>query len=92
MKKEKIVVTAIGANKSGVVANISQIIAQYNCSIMDMAQTIIDDLFALIMVVDITDLNMDFSAFKEKLEERAAGIGIKIFVQHENVFRFMHRI
>ncbi|MGM0607511.1 MAG: ACT domain-containing protein [Candidatus Muiribacteriota bacterium] len=92
MKKEKIVITALGVNKAGVVANITSILGKYNCSIMDMAQTIIDDLFALIMIVDISDLNMDFSSFKTKLEKKADNIGIKIFVQHENVFRFMHRI
>jgi ACT domain-containing protein len=57
-----------------------------------MTQTIIDDLFAMIIIVDITDLKMDFSDFKEKLETKGDNMGIKIFVQHENVFRMMHRI
>lgn len=92
MKKEKIVITALGVNKSGVVANITSVLASYNCSIQDMNQTIIDELFAMILIVDITDLNMDFASFKDKLERKGEEIGIKIFVQHENVFRMMHRI
>jgi len=92
MKKEKVVLTAIGANKSGIVASVSQTVADYNCNILDMTQTIIDELFAMIIIVDITDLKMDFSDFKEKFEKRGEELGIKIFVQHENVFRYMHRI
>ncbi|MCK9225160.1 MAG: ACT domain-containing protein [Candidatus Muirbacterium halophilum] len=92
MKKEKIVITVLGVNKSGVVANVTSVLAKYNCSIQDMNQTIIDDLFAMILIVDITDLNMDFAAFKEKIEGKGEEIGVKIFIQHENVFRMMHRI
>lgn len=92
MKREKVVITALGVNKSGIVANITSVFSEYNCSIQDMTQTIIDDLFAMILIVDITDLNMDFSDFKQKLEYKGEEIGTKIFVQHENVFRMMHRI
>ncbi|MFW5781992.1 MAG: ACT domain-containing protein [Candidatus Muiribacteriaceae bacterium] len=92
MKKEKVVITVLGVNRPGIMANITGVIADYNCSVEDMTQTIIDDLFAMIIIVDITDLKMDFADFKEKLETKGDNMGIKIFVQHENVFRMMHRI
>jgi ACT domain-containing protein len=90
--KDRVVVTAIGVNRAGVVAKVSTVLAENGASIEDMSQTIISDLFALIMLVDISSSPTQFKTLKEKLELAGDELGVKILAQHENVFRYMHRV
>lgn len=89
---EKIIITAMGANKVGVVAGITTLIAKNNINIHDMSQRIVDNLFTLIIIADFSDSVHDFNIIKDQFEELAKQLGIKIFTQHENVFKYMHRL
>jgi ACT domain-containing protein len=79
-------------NKPGVVAGITAILADYNINILEIKQNIIKELFSLIMVVDVDKSEVSFADIKEKLEKKAKDLGIQILIQHENIFRYMHRV
>ena len=88
----KVILTSFGYNKTGVVFEISKILAEHKCNIQDMTQKILQDYFTMIMIVDLTESNIKFNDLREKFLKLADGLGIKIFLQHEDVFNFMHRI
>lgn len=88
----RVVVTVVGKDKVGIIAGISNVLAEYSANILDISQTIMQEFFTMIMIVDITECQVDFNTLKEKLEEKGQEIGVKVSAQHEDVFQFMHRI
>ena len=92
MKKEQLIITTLGADKTGIVAGVSQILAENNVNIEDISQTILQGYFAMIMIVDITNSKISLKELKEQLDRKANEIGVKVLVQHENLFKSMHRI
>ena len=88
----KVILTSFGYNRTGVVFEISKILAEHKCDIQDMTQKILQDYFTMIMMVDLTGSNVKFNDLREKFLKLAESLGIKIFLQHEDVFNFMHRI
>jgi ACT domain-containing protein len=89
---ERAVVTVIGKDRVGIVANISSILAKHNVNILDISQTIMQDLFAMIMLVDISQADVDLSTLRSEIEAKAKEMGLQAIVQHENIFNYMHRI
>lgn len=88
----RIIITAFGVNQPGVVSTISTILAENQCDIQDITQKILQEFFTLIMIVDISNSPASFKELQTKLSEAAEKLKIKVFVQHEDVFKFMHRI
>ncbi len=90
------IVTAVGKNRTGVVATISSAVAACGGDLSDMNQTIVGDYFSLIFVVDLQGLvskGISFRVFKEKLLEEEARLGcVKILVMHEGIFSAMHKV
>ncbi len=91
-KRERVVITALGANKPGVLAGITRTIAESNVNIEDVTQKIMQDLFALMMVTDVAQANCSFDEFQSRMQKAADELKVKIFIQHEDVFKFMHRL
>lgn len=92
MEKELVVVTIIGLDKVGIVAGVSRVLAGYNVNIEDISQTIMNKYFAMIMLVDISRSKISLEKLQEKLDVHGSKMGVEIKVQHENVFKVMHRI
>ncbi len=90
--KDLIVISAVGLDQPGVIAKITGLIAEMDGNIQDISQNIMQNLFAVIMTVDITRCQCDFSVLKDKFEQLGEELGSKIIVQHQDTFRFMHRI
>jgi len=88
----RIILASFGLNRPGIVASISAVLAENNCSIEDMSQRIMQEFYTLIMIVNIEKSKADFAALSEKLKEVEQRLGVTIFVQHEDVFRYMHRV
>jgi ACT domain-containing protein len=92
MKRERLIITTIGADKTGIVASVSQILAENDVNIEDISQTILQGYFAMIMIVDITNSKVSLNDLKKQLDKKAETMGVKIFSQHEDLYRYMHRI
>ncbi len=91
-KKELVVITSIGLDKQGIVAAITGVLAEANVNIEDISQTIMDKYFTMMLLADISKSGVSVEELQGKLEERTKGLGQKIRVQHENVFKAVNRI
>jgi len=86
------VVVVIGQDRIGIVAGLSQVLASCGINILDIQQTLFQDLFVMSMLVDLAQAAEPLPSVRERLQERGNSLGVKVIVQHENVFRYMHRI
>lgn len=91
-QKEQVVITVLGANKPGILAGITRAIADANVNVEDVSQKIMQDLFALMMMTDFSMANCSFETFQARMQDVADQLKVKIFIQHEDVFRFQHRL
>ena len=88
----RVILTAFGLNKPGIVAGVTKALGESNCDIQDLSQKIMGDFFTMIMIIDISTSPKDLKEIQEQMANMAAELKIKIYLQHEDVFRFMHRI
>ncbi|WMJ22616.1 ACT domain-containing protein [Paludicola sp. MB14-C6] len=86
------VITVIGKDSVGILAKVSTICAQHNANVIDVTQTVMQDLFAMIMLTDISGLNSDFTKLVDKMNELGKTLGLEIHVMHEDIFNSMHNI
>ncbi len=86
------VVTVMGKDRTGIIAATSGLLAENDVNILDINQTILQELFTMIMLVDIEKSKIDFKTLGEKLDELGKELGVEIRVQHEDIFNSMHRI
>ncbi|MCB6615649.1 ACT domain-containing protein [Ruminococcus sp. 210702-SL.1.03] len=87
------IVTVIGKDAVGILAKVSTECANYNANVIEVTQSVIEDLFAMIMLVDISKLNIDFAEMAEKLAAKGENEwGLKVLAMHEDIFNCMHHI
>ncbi len=88
----KAIITAVGKDSIGIIAKICTCISDHKVGILDIAQTIVQGYFNMMMIVNITNLDMDFAAFNKVLGDLATELGIEIHCQRSDIFDKMHRI
>ena len=88
----KAIIAVIGQDRVGILAKISAVCAEKNASVDDVNQTVMQNYFAMTMLVDISTLNCSFRNLTEALTETGQQIGMKVHVMHEDIFNSMHRI
>ncbi|MDT3700310.1 MAG: ACT domain-containing protein [Thermincola sp.] len=88
----RVIISVLGRDKVGIIASVSGILAQTGVNILDISQTILQDIFTMVMVCDIKNSTVNFDVLKENLEAKGLELGVQVQVQHEDVFQFMHRI
>lgn len=91
-QQERAIVTVMGKDKVGIIATVSTTLSANTVNILDISQTILADFFTMIMVVDIANSNISLQELQQVLQEKGDEIGVQINVQHEDIFKFMHRI
>ncbi len=91
-ENSRVVVTVVGKDKVGIIARVANILAENNANILDISQTIMQEFFTMIMIVDIQNCKVDMAGLKETLNAEGEKIGVKISAQREDVFQYMHRI
>jgi len=90
--QNRIVIAVIGSDRPGIMAGVTAILAARNANILDVSQTIMSDLFTMVMLVDLQGISCKFAALKQELEAHGGRQGLSIIVQHEELFRAMHRV
>ena len=88
----KAVITVIGHDTVGILAKVSSACAEKGANIIDVTQSVMRDMFTMIMLVDIDGLTSDFSELSSSLEKLGEQIGMKVHVMHVDIFNSMHRI
>ena len=92
MKKLKAIVSVIGMDKPGIVAGVSTVLANHNVNITDISQSYAQEFFTMIMVVDFEKSKSSLKEVNDELKKLGEEIGIFVSIQHEDVFKAMHRI
>lgn len=90
--KNTAVVTVVGKDRVGIIAGVSALLAEENININDISQTILDDIFTMIMMVDLKNVAIESSDIAQKLNDLGAKLGVSITIQHTDLFNAMHRI
>ncbi len=91
-RSNRVIVTVIGKDQVGIIAAVSTILADTRANILDISQSIMDEFFVMIMMVDLAGASVPFEEVKRRLAEKGASMGLRIDAQHEDVFKYMHRI
>lgn len=86
------VVTVIGKDKTGIIAKVSTFLAERGVNILDISQTILDEYFAMIMLVDLSGSEAKLAVLAEECAEMGEKIGMSIHLQHEDIFNAMHSV
>ena len=93
MEKELVFITVIGKDRKGIVATISGFLYQHDINIVDINQRIMTDgYFVMTMLVDIKDAVIKMDKVSRELEKIGSELGMKVQLQHENIFKMMHRV
>lgn len=91
-KSEKAVITVVGKDMVGILAKVTEICAQQGVNVLEVTQSILQDLFAMVMLVDMAGAKTDVASLSERMDALGAELGLKIHVMHEDIFNSMHRI
>lgn len=88
----KAIVSIIGRDKIGIIAKVSTTLSETSINILDISQTILDQYFTMIMLVDLSKMSISFSELVKKMESIGENLGVSIKVQHQDIFDAMHKI
>ena len=88
----QVILTSFGLNKPGVIAAITTALSKSNCDISDLSQKLMGDFFTMIMIVDTSNSELSLSDIQNEMKKISDEMNIKIMLQHEEIFRGMHRI
>ncbi len=88
----KAVITVVGKDMVGILAKVAGECAKYNANVIEVTQSVLKDLFAMVMLVDITALSVGMAEFSRDMEELGRACALSIHVMHEDIFNSMHRI
>lgn len=86
------VITVLGKDMVGILARVSTICAENGVNVVEVTQSILQDLFAMIMVVDISKSRVPFNELSDKLTAIGEDMNLTVHVMHEDIFNSMHRI
>ncbi len=92
MSEERILVTALGRDRVGIVAGISAVLAEHNANIIELTSAEMGGSFVMVMLVDIAKADVSMVDLQAVLKSKGEEIGVQVTAQHEDVFRYMHRI
>ena len=86
------VISVTGKDNMGIIAKVSSLCAQHGANILDVSQTILEEYFVMIMLTDISKLDVGFTRFADVLDALAEENNLKIHAMHEDIFDSMHRV
>lgn len=86
------VLTVIGKDTVGILSKVSAVCAKHNANIIEVTQSVLQDMFAMIMLIDIQSLNIPFTELSDEMTKLGTEEKLSIHVMHEDIFNSMHRI
>ncbi len=88
----KAVITVVGKDCVGILAKVSTKCAQYNVNIIEVSQSVLQDMFCMIMLTDISGMEKALGEFGDDIAKMGKEMGMEIHVMHEDIFNSMHRV
>lgn len=89
---DRLVISVFGRDHPGIVAGVSQILAEAGCSIVDINQTVVQGKFAMVIIANTSGARLSVIELKEHLRSEGEKLGVHIYAQREDLFNAMHRI
>ena len=89
---KKAIITVVGKDQVGIIAKVCTYLADKSINILDISQTILQGYFNMMMIVDINNATDDFNVVVDELNQLGETIGVRIKLQHEDIFNKMHRL
>lgn len=86
------VITVIGKDNVGILHQVSGVCAKYQANVLEVTHSVLQDMFAMIMMVDITAMTTNFTQLSDELNSLGETLGLSIHAMHEDIFNAMHRI
>ena len=86
------IVSVIGKDTFGILAKVSDVCFKNRANVVDVTQSILQEMFVMVMMLDISDTGCDFTKLKGDLDILSREIGMQISIMHEDIFNSMHRI
>ena len=86
------IVSVIGKDSVGIISKVSAVCSECNANIADITQSVLQDMFVMVMLTETSDINCSFAEFSEKMKTLGVENNLDIRVMHEDVFNSMHRI
>lgn len=88
----KAFISVIGDDKIGIIHGVTTVLKKNQVNVLDINQTLLQDYFAMVMLVDLKEMPIDFKQLQEELTLAGKEIGVSIKIQHEDLFKTMHSI
>lgn len=88
----KAVISVLGKDNRGILAKVSGECAKVNANILEVSQNIMQEMFVMIMMIDIEEISVDFKEFVDHMIQYGSKNQLKIHVMHEDIFNSMHKI
>jgi ACT domain-containing protein len=88
----RLVVSVFGVDHPGIVASVAQILAESDCSIIDINQTVVQGKFAMVIIADMTRAGRSVTELKDRFRAEGDRLGVRVYAQREDLFNAMHRI
>ncbi len=86
------IVTVIGKDTVGIIARVCALLSEHQVNVLDISQTVLQEYFTMIMLVDTKDADLPFAELAELLKKEGEAKGLSIRMQREDIFNAMHRI
>ncbi len=88
----KSIITVVGKDAVGIIAKVCTYLAENNANILDISQTIVQEYFNMMMIVDLANVDKNFDTISNELAEIGRTMGVQVKCQKEEIFDMMHRI
>jgi ACT domain-containing protein len=88
----KAVMTVVGKDRVGIIARVSTILADSHVNILDISQTILQEYFTMMMLVDLSGIKVSLADLRQKLNDLQKELELSITLQQEEIFKAMHRV
>lgn len=89
---QRYIISVFGLDQPGIVGTVASLLGNANCSIVDMNQTVVQGKFAMIMIADATRATEDMGYLRETFRSVGERLGVRIYIQREDIFQAMHRV
>ena len=88
----KVVITVVGVDRTGIIAAVSQIMAENKVNILTINQVILDGIFNMAMIVDMDNSDITLDTLQDLLKQKGDALGVEIRAQNQAIFDAMHRV
>ena len=86
------IVTVIGKDRVGIIASVTNLLSSYGVNVLDISQTVLQEYFTMIMLVDLTDCPLSFEELSRLLREKGEERALSVHIQRQDIFDAMHKI